>query len=109
MFVGDRDYGVGSSIRGHVRLCGSWKPKKHTLYTSACIANEHNTSQVCVFDLKRISHPLRIVKKNGRESLKTINGTSICNNKACFLNSAKQSHKPRDSLSALAIGISGSI
>ncbi|KAI8364504.1 hypothetical protein EDC96DRAFT_463609 [Choanephora cucurbitarum] len=107
MFVGDRGYGVGSSIRGHVRLGGSWKPKKHSLCTSVCITNEHNTSQVCVFCFKKISHPLRIVKKDGIESLKTINGTSICNNKACVLNSAKQSHKPRDSLSALAIGISG--
>ncbi|KAI8364375.1 hypothetical protein BD560DRAFT_333256 [Blakeslea trispora] len=70
MFVGDRGYGIGSSIRRHVRLGGSWKPKKH-------------------------------------KSLKTINGTSICSNKACVLNLAKQSHKPRDSLSALAIGISG--
>ncbi|KAI8380047.1 hypothetical protein BD560DRAFT_388271 [Blakeslea trispora] len=83
MFVGDRGYGIGSSIRGHVRLDGSWKPKKHSLYTSVCITNEHNTSQ-----------------KDGRESLKTINGTSICSNKACVLNLAKPSHKLRDSLSA---------
>ncbi|KAI8355717.1 hypothetical protein BD560DRAFT_426601 [Blakeslea trispora] len=107
MFVGDRGYGIGSSIRGHVRLGGSWKPKKHSLYTSVCITNEHNTSQVCVFCFEKTSHPLRIVEKDGRESLKTINGTSICSNKACVLNLAKQSHKPRDSLSALAIGISG--
>ncbi|KAI8333184.1 hypothetical protein EDC96DRAFT_526105 [Choanephora cucurbitarum] len=92
MFVGDRGYGVGSSIRGHVRLGDSCKPKKHSLYTSVCITNEYSTSQIC---------------KDARESLKTINGTSICNSKACVLNSAKQSHKPRDSLSALAIGISG--
>ncbi|KAI8348011.1 hypothetical protein EDC96DRAFT_600792 [Choanephora cucurbitarum] len=68
---------------------------------------ERSTSQICVFRFKKIIHPLRIVKKDGRESLKTIIGTSICNNKACVLNSAKQSHKPRDTLSALAIGISG--
>ncbi|KAI8376814.1 hypothetical protein BD560DRAFT_453707 [Blakeslea trispora] len=95
MFVGDRGYGIGSSIRGHVRLGGSWKPNKHSLYTSVCITNKHNTSQVCVFCFEKI------------KSLKTINGTSICSNKACVLNLVKKSHKPRDSLSALAIGISG--
>ncbi|KAI8362770.1 hypothetical protein BD560DRAFT_333889, partial [Blakeslea trispora] len=73
---------------------------QHIFFVRDCITNEHNTSQVCVFCFEKISHSLRIVEKDGRESLKTINGTSICSNKACVFNLAKQSHKPRDSLSA---------
>ncbi|KAI8091495.1 hypothetical protein BDF21DRAFT_332254, partial [Thamnidium elegans] len=49
MFVGDRGYGIGSTIKGHARQGGLWKPKKHSLYSSVCITNEHNSSQTCIF------------------------------------------------------------
>ncbi|KAI8368816.1 hypothetical protein EDC96DRAFT_460641 [Choanephora cucurbitarum] len=47
------------------------------------------------------------VRLDGKESFKTINGTSVCNNKTCILSLAKQYQKPRDFLSALDIGVSG--
>ncbi|KAI8327230.1 hypothetical protein EDC96DRAFT_453498, partial [Choanephora cucurbitarum] len=50
---------------------------------------------------------LKIVEKDGKESLKTINTISVCSNTTCILNLAKQSYKPRGSLSVLTIGISG--
>ncbi|KAG1578656.1 hypothetical protein G6F47_011822 [Rhizopus delemar] len=43
----------------------------------------------------------------GAIALKTVNGTSVCNNNECILSLSGTSHKARDSVSALAIGISG--
>ncbi|EIE77911.1 hypothetical protein RO3G_02615 [Rhizopus delemar RA 99-880] len=42
-----------------------------------------------------------------KHTLKTVNGTSVCNNNECILSLSGTSHKARDSVSALAIGISG--
>ncbi|KAI9255002.1 hypothetical protein EDC94DRAFT_587345 [Helicostylum pulchrum] len=53
MFVGDRGYGFGSTIKGHLKYCGVWKLKIHSLYTSVCETKEHNTSQTCVFCFKK--------------------------------------------------------
>ncbi|KAG1644345.1 hypothetical protein G6F44_002929 [Rhizopus delemar] len=45
--------------------------------------------------------------KKGAIALKTVNGASVCNNNECILSLSDTSHKARDSVSALAIGISG--
>ncbi|KAI9470663.1 MAG: hypothetical protein EXX96DRAFT_585315 [Benjaminiella poitrasii] len=58
MFVGDRGFGVGSRIQGHLRYGGNWKAQKHSLYTSVCVTNEHNSSKICSFCFHKISHPL---------------------------------------------------
>ncbi|KAI8333810.1 hypothetical protein EDC96DRAFT_451067, partial [Choanephora cucurbitarum] len=97
----------GSSIRGHAHPYGSQKAKNHSLYTSFCTSSERNMSQVCVFYFQNISRLLRTVEKDGKESLWTINSISLCSNTTCILHFAKQSYKPRDPLSALAIGNSG--
>lgn len=107
MFVGDRGYGYGSRVKNHVRLGGPWKPLKHSLYASVCITNEHNTSQTCVFCFQKTDHPQKVFSKKGAIALKTVNGASVCNNNECILSLSGTSHKARDSVSALAIGISG--
>lgn len=107
MFVGDRGYGIGSSIKGHLRYGGMWKPDIHSRYTSVGITNEHNTSQTCLFCFQKLSHPLKAVTKKGQQQVHTVKGTFVCNNKACILHSTASTHKGRDSVSALAIGISG--
>lgn len=103
LFIGDRGTGVGSRIKGHLRYGGHWKSNNHSLYTSVCITNEFNTSQACAFCFEKITHPVKMV--NGK--LKTINGTSVCSNSKCLLVINKRSHQPRDSQSALLIGLSG--
>ncbi|KAI8338329.1 hypothetical protein EDC96DRAFT_450154 [Choanephora cucurbitarum] len=95
MLVSDIDCSFGSPIRVRVRLGGLWKAKGHSLYTSVCMTDEHDTSQSCVF------------VKGGKEDLKVINGTSVCSNKTCIRHLAKQSRTPKDSLCVLAIGVSG--
>lgn len=107
MFVGDRGYGTGSSIKGHLRYGGKWKPEIHSRYTSVCITNEHNTSQTCLFCFQKLSHPLKVVTRKGKQQVNTVKGTFVCNNKACILHTIASTHKGRDSVSALAIGISG--
>ncbi|KAI8364032.1 hypothetical protein EDC96DRAFT_511635 [Choanephora cucurbitarum] len=56
---------------------------------------------------KKAGYSLGIEEKDGKESSKTIDGISVCSNKTCILNLAKQSQKPRNCLPSLAIGISG--
>ncbi|KAI8337368.1 hypothetical protein EDC96DRAFT_487654 [Choanephora cucurbitarum] len=107
MFVGDRGYGFGLFIRIHIYLGDSWKAKNHSHYISVRTSNEHNMCQICVFCFQNISCPLGIVEKDGKESLKTIHGTSVYIDTTCALRLAKQSHKPRDSLAALVTSISG--
>ncbi|KAI8377230.1 hypothetical protein EDC96DRAFT_435984, partial [Choanephora cucurbitarum] len=80
----------------HILICGFWKEKKHSLYTSMCITAKYSTSQVRVFE--KPSYPWKIVERNGKEGLKTINAISICSNKICILNLARQSHRSRDFL-----------
>ncbi|KAI9247411.1 hypothetical protein EDC94DRAFT_364085 [Helicostylum pulchrum] len=108
MFIGDRGYGVGSNIKGHIKYGGKWKPAIHSRYTSVCITNEHHTSQTCLFCYGKLDHPLKtVVSKNGKVSLRSIKGTFVCNNKKCLLQKLSATHKARDAVSALAIGLSG--
>lgn len=107
MFVGDRGYGIGSTIKGHVKYGGSWKAQVHQRYTSVVITNEHNTSQTCLFCFQKLQHPLKVIIKNEKRYVRLVNGTFVCNNSLCPLKQLKSTHKGRDAVSALAIGISG--
>lgn len=107
MFIGDRGYGFGSPIKGHLRCGGHWKPIVHSRYTSICITNEHNTSQTCLFCFSKTSHPFRKTTLNGKTIIKSVNGTSMCYNQDCISVRNGHSHKGRDALSALAIGLTG--
>ncbi|KAL0137307.1 hypothetical protein V8B55DRAFT_1578093 [Mucor lusitanicus] len=103
LFIGNRGTGVGSRIKGHLRYGGHWKSKTHARYTSVCVTNEYHSSQTCPYCFQKTTHPVRLV--NGK--LITINGTSVCCNPNCLLVRSGRSHQPRDSLSALVIGLSG--
>ncbi|KAI9474258.1 MAG: hypothetical protein EXX96DRAFT_509403 [Benjaminiella poitrasii] len=107
MFVGDRGFGVGSRIQGHLRYGGNWKTQKHSLYTSVCVTNEHNSSKTCPFCFHKISHPIKILNKDGRKIIKAVNCTSFCSYRNCVSVKAKSSHRGNGSLSALIIGLSG--
>ncbi|KAI9473566.1 MAG: hypothetical protein EXX96DRAFT_596676 [Benjaminiella poitrasii] len=107
MFVCDRGFGVGSRIQEHLRYGGNWKAQKHSLYTFVCVINEHNSSKTCSFCFHKISHPIKILNKDGRKIIKTVNDTSVCSNPNCISVKAKSLHRGRDSLSALIIGLSG--
>ncbi|KAG1176861.1 hypothetical protein G6F70_003074 [Rhizopus microsporus] len=104
MFVGDRGYCVGSTIKGHLKYGGQWKPRKNSLYTLVCITNEHNTSQACLFCFKKPQSPLRIT---GNTKLKVVNGSFQSVNPDCPSVLAGKATHARDSLSAMAIGLSG--
>ncbi|KAI8091641.1 hypothetical protein BDF21DRAFT_376460 [Thamnidium elegans] len=107
MFVGDRGYGIGSTIKGHARQGGLWKPKKHSLYSSVCITNEHNSSQTCIFCFKKLFHPISTTTTNSRTKKKSVDGAFVCYNEECVaVKSGKATHG-RDALSSLTIGLSG--
>ncbi|KAI8887784.1 hypothetical protein K501DRAFT_330228 [Backusella circina FSU 941] len=108
MFIGDRGYGVGSPIKGHLKYGGKWKQEKHSKYTPVVITNEFNTSQTCLYCFEKLEHPLRKVqKKDKEEAVRPVNGAFECVNSKCILNMTGRSTIPRDRLSALAIGLSG--
>ncbi|ORE15609.1 hypothetical protein BCV71DRAFT_273597 [Rhizopus microsporus] len=100
MFVGDRGYCVGPTIKGHLKYGGQWKSRKNSLYTSVCIINRHNISQTCLFCFKKLQ-----LTENTK--LKAVNGTFQCVNPDCPSVLAGKATHVRDSLSAMAIGLSG--
>ncbi|KAI9264005.1 hypothetical protein EDC94DRAFT_517570, partial [Helicostylum pulchrum] len=108
LFVGDREYGIGSQLKGHSRQGGIWKPKKYGLYTSVCITNEHNTSQTCPFCFGKLFHPARTsYNRSGKKKTKSVNGSFVCYNQECVSVLASKNTHGRDFLSAFAIGLSG--
>ncbi|ORE16180.1 hypothetical protein BCV71DRAFT_183933, partial [Rhizopus microsporus] len=54
----DHDLGIGLRIKGYMRHGSHWKPLKHSLYTSVCIMNQHNTFQACIDCFQKLSHPV---------------------------------------------------
>ncbi|KAG2230041.1 hypothetical protein INT48_007072 [Thamnidium elegans] len=82
-FVGGRGYSVGSHIKDFRKYGGLWKAIKHSRQATILITNEHNTSQTCVYCFP------------------------VCTNPRCVLVRSNMSHQGRDSVSSLAIGISG--
>ncbi|ORE07996.1 hypothetical protein BCV72DRAFT_98622 [Rhizopus microsporus var. microsporus] len=108
MFIGDSGLCFGSSIKGYQRYGGYWKPIKHSLYTMACITSEYNTSQTCIFCFKKLLHPkCSTTDKNDRINLKNVNGAFVCVNPSYPSVKAGQNTHARDTLSAVAIGLSG--
>ena len=106
MFVGDRGLSISSRIKGFMCYGGQWKPKKHNFYTAVCITNEHNTSQTCIYRFNKLSHPVRTIHRNGASQLRTINGAFVYDNPSCVSVQAKKAVKRRDTVSAMAIGLS---
>ncbi|ORE22848.1 hypothetical protein BCV71DRAFT_284282, partial [Rhizopus microsporus] len=74
MFVGDRGYCVGSTIKGHLKYGGQWKSRKNI---------------------------------TGNTKLKAVSGTFQYVNPDCPSVLAGKSIHARDSLRAMAIGLSG--
>ncbi|KAG2228782.1 hypothetical protein INT48_000916 [Thamnidium elegans] len=58
MFIGDRDHGIGSFIKGHRRFGGFKKQNKHGQNTSTLITNEYNSSQTWLFCFNKLSRPV---------------------------------------------------
>jgi hypothetical protein len=107
MFIGDRGFGVGSRIKGFRRYGGAWKQNIHGQYTNACITNERNTSQTCVFCFNKLDHPKCRKMMNGKEVLVNCKGSFVCRNPECPLLKRKRATQSRDKTSALAIALSG--
>jgi hypothetical protein len=107
MFVGDRGYGFGSKIKGYVKYGGRWKQELHSRYTSVFVTNEHNSSQTSVFCYAKLAHPTKIVTRNGKQFITEVKGTFRCLNEKFLLSAQNATHKGRDAVSALAIGLAG--
>ncbi|KAI9480331.1 MAG: hypothetical protein EXX96DRAFT_481019 [Benjaminiella poitrasii] len=103
MFVGDRGYESGSTIKSHVRYGGPWKPRMHSNFTTVCLTNEHNSNQTCIFCFKKILYPVAVVMKNNR----TNRGSFLCVNPDCVSVRSSMTTHSRDTISAHAIALSG--
>jgi hypothetical protein len=107
MFIGDRGFGIGSRIKGHLRYGGKWKQLIHGLNTTVCITNEEFTSQTCVYCFSKLSKPVHTMKKDGKTTQKTINGAFLCTNPNCISLKNARATQTRDSVSAMAIALKG--
>ena len=112
MFIGDRGTGVGRSIKGRRRYGGTWKQQKHARYTGVCITNENKTSQTCVYCFSSLSHPratYTVLDKENKPTVvkRMVKGAFLCRNPHCVLSAAKRNTQTRDSISAVAIALSG--
>ncbi|KAI8888394.1 hypothetical protein K501DRAFT_173342 [Backusella circina FSU 941] len=86
---------------------GTGSQKKHRYYTPVPITNEHNTSQTCIYCYKKLSHPYKVVGKNGEKKIQTVNGTFQCENTNCVSFKSKKASRSRDQLSLMATGLAG--
>ncbi|ORE11583.1 hypothetical protein BCV72DRAFT_324541 [Rhizopus microsporus var. microsporus] len=65
------------------------------------------TSQTCVYCFSKLDHPIHKRMVKGKETNVTSNGSFIRRNPKCVLVTKRQPVKSRDTLSALAVGLSG--
>ncbi|KAI9486998.1 MAG: hypothetical protein EXX96DRAFT_62092 [Benjaminiella poitrasii] len=90
------------------RYGGRWKPIQHSQYTTICVITEFNSCQTCVYCFQKLLHPVDIRHKNSQQMLMTNKGSFIRINPQCVsVRSAMATHS-RDTVSATAIGLSGS-
>ncbi|KAI8330282.1 hypothetical protein BD560DRAFT_416411 [Blakeslea trispora] len=107
MMIGDRGFGIGSRIRGHLRYGGIWKQDRHARYTTVCITNENYTPQTCVYCFNKLTHARSRIIKQDKITYREIKGTFICYNSKCPSARHGRNTTSRDKVSALAIAISG--
>ncbi|KAI9486323.1 MAG: hypothetical protein EXX96DRAFT_473097 [Benjaminiella poitrasii] len=107
MFVGDGGYGTGSTIKGHIRYGGPWKPRMHSNLTTVCLTNEHKPSQTCIFFFKKVLHPVAVVMKNNRTKIRINRGSFLCVNPDCVSVRSSIATHSRDAISAHAVAPSG--
>lgn len=100
MFIGDRGFGVGSNIKKHQRVGGTWKGKLRGSNTKVFVTNEYNSSQTCLYCYRKLSHTYK--KKDDKKTLNR--GSFICHNPECV---GRFRVLPTDRVSALAIGFAG--
>jgi hypothetical protein len=74
---------------------------------NVCITNERMTSQTCIYCFSKLDNPIHRKTIKNKEIKAKVKGSFLCRNPNCVLVSNKKAVKPRDDLSALAIGLFG--
>ncbi|ORE02037.1 hypothetical protein BCV72DRAFT_245481 [Rhizopus microsporus var. microsporus] len=64
-------------------------------------------SQICMYCFSKLDHPIHRKVIKGKEIKTKVKESFLCRNPDCVLVSNKKAAKPRDNLSALAIGLPG--
>ena len=80
MMIGDRGFGVGSRIRGHLRYGGIWEQDMYARHTTVCITNENYTSQTCVYCFNKLQHPKQHIQAKGKTVYRDMKGAFHCLN-----------------------------
>ncbi|KAI9354655.1 hypothetical protein BD770DRAFT_412041 [Pilaira anomala] len=99
MFIGDRDTGVGLQSKGTGATVVNGKKKYIDNTTQACITNKNSTSQTYVYCFYKPHYAVQQKIIKGKEVKFKNKGSFRCIN--------IQSIMSRDTLPALAIGLSG--
>ena len=83
MGIGICGTGVGSRIKGHLRLGGGQMRRRHRRYEVVSMTDEYRTSQTCATCFGQVVRPAQLKTVNGRSKRVTCNGGSICMNSSC--------------------------
>lgn len=70
-FVGDRGFGVGSSIKDHLKYGGKWKQETRSKYTNTVITNVNMTPHTCLYRYSKLDHPVHVTTIEGKKIHRT--------------------------------------
>jgi hypothetical protein len=105
MGIGICGTGVGSRIKGHLRLGGGQMRRRHRRYEVVSMTDEYRTSQTCATCFGQVVRPAQLKTVNGRSKRVTCNGGSICMNSSCPSYQTGTNTRNRDVEAAKCIAI----
>jgi hypothetical protein len=105
MGIGICGTGVGSRLKGHLRLGGKQMHRRHRRYEVVSMTDEYRTSQTCATCFGQVVRPVRVKTVNGSSKRGTCNGGSLCMNASCPSYQTGTNTRNRDVEAAKCIAI----
>ena len=105
MGIGICGTGVGSRIKGHLRLGGGQMRRRHRRYEVVSMTDEYRTSQTCATCFGQMVRPAQLKTVNGKSKRVICNCGSICMNSSCPSYQTGTNTRNRDVEAAKCIAI----
>lgn len=103
MCIGAAGTGVGSRIKGHLKMGGKQLRRRHRRYGVVAITNEYKSSQTCATCFQQVCRP----KGKIGSKVKSVNGSSVCFNYHCLSYRKGHNTKNRDVEASKCIALAG--
>ncbi|ORE10995.1 hypothetical protein BCV72DRAFT_329667 [Rhizopus microsporus var. microsporus] len=88
-------------------MISRWKEQLYGKHVNVCVTNEHMTSQIYLYYYQKLYHPKAMLTKKNKQVSQDIKGALMCVNPKCVAMKSGKSARFRDTLSSLAVGLSG--